>query len=137
MKTTLIPADPPAYEKAEVGCGFAFGKVHVRWQKGTHVYMREFDPAEAAKMHRVLMGELDAAYLEDGSNDDLKIYWREKKDGTDEWRFCIENVQDLFVLDADQALALAWGIEGACAGAMFSAVTGSKPCVWVRNEPRR
>lgn len=136
MKTTLIPANPPAYEEVEVGCGFALGSVFIRWSSGGTLHMREFDPAEAAKIHRVLMGELDEACPKDGSKDVLRISWHERHDGTDEWRFGIVDGETFFTLNSDQALALAWSLEGACAAALYWAPPGQRFHVWVLSSKR-
>lgn len=135
MKTILRP-EVPANKEVDVGCGFALGSVLIRWSSGDTLHMREFDPAEVAKIHRVLMGELDDACPKDGSKDALRINWHELPDGTDEWRFGIVDGETFFTLNADQALALAWGLEGACAAAVYGAPPGQRAHVWVLSSKR-
>jgi len=135
MKTILRP-EVPANKEVDVGCGFALGSVFIRWSSGDTLHMREFDPAEAAKIHRVLMGERIDACPKDGSKDALVISWHELPHGTEEWRFGIVNGETFFTLNADQALALAWGLEGACAAALYWAPPGKRHHVWVLSSKR-
>lgn len=73
-----------------------------------------FSPDQAVRIWRCLMGDAEEAVFKDVCGDSFTIVCSPD----DIWTMRSQDGMDLCVLDADQAMALAWAIQNAAAHAM-------------------
>lgn len=131
MKTTLMPPEPPPNDEVHVGCTAEDGKVHLVGVGLRHAWRRSFDPGQAVKLWRCLMGECETATADDEHGDAMKLWNHVDPKLGDLWELVDASGERLLCLDADQAMALAWAIEKCCGIALYTSTPGAKrPCDW-------
>lgn len=121
MKTILRPPTPvpPPSEEVHVTCTSYGGFVHLHTMTpGRRSCNYSFDPAQAVKLWRCLMGECTTALADDIHDDTMKLWNHVDPKLGDLWEFIDASGERRFCLDADQALALAWAIKKCCSAAL-------------------
>lgn len=128
MKTILRPPTPvpPPSEEIHVGCTAEGGKVHLFGVGPRRAWRRSFEPGEAVKLWRCLMGDEFTVTPDDVHDDTMKLWNHVDPKLGDLWEFVDASGERLFCLDADQALALAWSIEKCCGIALYTSTPGTE-----------
>lgn len=120
MKTILRPPTPvpPPSEEVTVLCSSGGRLVHLHMISDTWSRDYSFDPAQAVKLWRCLMGEESTVTPDDVHDDTMKLWNHVDPKLGDLWEFIDASGERRFCLDADQALALAWAIKDCCSAAL-------------------
>lgn len=118
MKTMQIPPETAPVEGADVGCAADGGRVAIFEIGKRHAWRLSFDPAQAVKLWRCLMGEYSMAAAVESDGHTMKLWNHVDPELGDIWELVDESGGRLFRVDADQALALAWAVERCCAAAL-------------------
>jgi len=120
MKTILRPPAPvpPPIEEVTVLCTYGGRLVHLYMISDGWARDYSFDPAQAVKLWRCLMGECTTALADDVHDDTMKLWNHVDPKLGDLWEFIDASGERRFCLDADQALALAWAIKECCSAAL-------------------
>lgn len=120
METILKPVKQPKGDIVQVGCAADNGKVHIYGNGTSHAWRRSFDPAQAVKLWRCLMGEYSTVHADDEHGDTMKLWNHVDPEMGDLRELVDSSGERLLCLDADQAMALAWGIEKCCGIALYT-----------------
>ena len=126
MKTILRPPTPvpPPSEEVTVLCTFGGRLVHLHMISDGWARDYSFDPAQAVKLWRCLMGECTTALADDVHDDTMKLWNHVDPELGDLWEFLDASGERRFCLDANQALALAWAIKECCSAALTEVERG-------------
>ena len=125
MKTMLRPPTPvPPSEEVTVLCTFGGRLVHLHMISDRWARDYSFDPAQAVKLWRCLMGECTTALADDVHDDTMKLWHHVDPKLGDLWEFADASGERRFCLDADQAMALAWAIKECCSAALTEVERG-------------
>ena len=137
MKTILRPPTPvpPPSEEVHVGCTAEGGKVHLFGTGPRHAWRRSFDPAQAVKLWRCLMGEMSTVTPDDEYDDTMKLWHHVDPELGDLWEFVDATGERLFCVDADQAYALAMAIEKCVGIALYTSTPGKEKMLHEERVP--
>lgn len=118
MKTMRIPQVLRKSAPTDVGCAADGEKVVIFGSEERRKWRCSFDPAQAVKLWRCLMGEYSTAVAVAENGDTVKLWNHVDPELSDIWELVDKSGERLFRVDADQALALAWAVERCCASAL-------------------
>ena len=126
MKTILRPPTPvpPPSEEVNVTCTSYSGFVNLHITSERRLCNYSFDPAQAVKLWRCLMGEVSTVTPDDEHDDTMKLWHHVDPKLGDLWEFADASGERRFCLDADQAMALAWAIKECCSAALTEVERG-------------